>query len=81
MAQFYAEIQGNRGLASRMGTKNSGIWGHIRGWHLGVRVSGGCTDDGEDYFDVDLTSGSTGGKRSVSLGRFTAKELEARNET
>jgi hypothetical protein len=38
MAQFYAEIQGNRGQASRMGTKATGIWGHIRGWNIGAKV-------------------------------------------
>ena len=38
MARFYASIQGNRGEATRMGSANSGIEGHIRGWHLGVRV-------------------------------------------
>lgn len=39
MAHFYADIQGNRGEATRMGTKQSGIGGHIRGWHVGARVS------------------------------------------
>ena len=34
MAQFYASIQGNRGEATRMGTKASGIEGHIRGWNI-----------------------------------------------
>ncbi len=39
MAHFYAEIQGNRGEATRMGSKESGIRGHIRGWHVGGSVN------------------------------------------
>jgi len=31
MADFYAEIEGNRSPRTCMGTKNSGIDGHIRG--------------------------------------------------
>ena len=38
MAHFYGEIQGNRGGATRMGSKDSGFRAHIRGWHVGVRV-------------------------------------------
>ena len=59
MSQFYAEIQGGRGIASRQGHKNSGIWGHIRGWHSGVHVSGHFDEEGEqDVFNVSVTSGS-----------------------
>ena len=39
MSHFYADIQGNKGQASRCGTKESGISGHIRGWNIGVVVS------------------------------------------
>jgi hypothetical protein len=38
MAQFRAEIQGDRGTASRQGSKRSGINGHIHGWNTGARV-------------------------------------------
>ena len=63
MAQFYAEIRGNGGRATRCGGKSSGIWGHIRGWTSGVRVEGGHDDDsGEDCFTVYVTSGSSGGR-------------------
>lgn len=61
MAQFYADIQGNRGGASRMGSKDSGISGHIRGWHVGGRVA--CNHDdasGKDHVTVELTGGSSG---------------------
>ena len=60
MAHFYAEIQGNRGLASRMGDVSSGIWGHIRGWNIGGEV---LMDehDGVDRVEFYLTGGSNGG--------------------
>jgi len=75
MARFYAEIQGNRGSASRMGTPNSGIEGHIRGWDVGVKVYGsviGYVDSGklqtDDEFQVVVTSGSNGRLSSYSIG-------------
>jgi len=61
MAQFYAQIQGNRGAASRMGSKDSGIWSHTRGWNSGVEVVGRVDEDGNDVFEVFATSGSNGG--------------------
>lgn len=69
MAQFYAEIQGNRGKSSRMGTKNSGMWAHVRGWDSGVRVE--CRHDekrGIDQFYVYLTAGSNGNGREIPVG-------------
>lgn len=63
MSQFYAEIQGNRGGASRGGSKNSGIDGHLRGWSNGVRVVGRHNKEtGKDEFSVYKTSGSNGSK-------------------
>jgi len=58
MAQFYAEIQGNRGMASRMGTKTSGMWAHIRGWNVGVKVECYHDDNGKDVIYVSATNGS-----------------------
>ena len=76
MAHFYSEIQGNRGEATRTGTPNSGIRGHIRGWDVGVSVSGYVNENGEDVFEVRLTSGSNGRYSSKLIGSFTAKDLE-----
>ena len=57
MARFYAEIRGNRGSATRMGTASSGISGHIRGWRVGARVE--CTADRDhDIVRVYATGGS-----------------------
>jgi len=57
MAQFYAEIQGNRGKASRMGTKSSGMWCHIRGWDVGIRIDLEHVN-GRDRLTVSRTGGS-----------------------
>lgn len=59
MAQFYASIQGNRGMATRMGTKNSGLSGHVRGWNVGARVEM-VHIDGQDVCRIYKTKGSTG---------------------
>ena len=57
MARFYAEIQGSRGRASRLGTASGGLWAHVRGWNVGVEVS--CRADGErDIIEVWSTGGS-----------------------
>lgn len=64
MAQYMAVIQGNRGEASRLGSKDSGIHARAQGWHVGVRVWGSLREregQKEDVFDVWATSGSTGG--------------------
>lgn len=78
MSHFYADIQGNRGEATRGGSKASGMQGHIRGWNVGVRVS--CYYDeerDEDRVRVTLTSGSSYCGRSKSLGNFSAEDLDA----
>lgn len=59
MAQFYADIQGNRGEATRMGTKSSGISGHIRGWRVGARVVCEYNEQVDrDFVTVFKTGGS-----------------------
>ncbi len=60
MARFYASIQGNRGEATRMGTPSSGLTGHIRGWHIGVRAECSVDENGDDVIHVYRTSGSSG---------------------
>jgi hypothetical protein len=58
-----------------MGTKNSGLSGHIRGWGVGARVTMRWNDKKEeDEVVVELTGGSTGG-RSVCLGTFTHRDV------
>lgn len=61
MSHFYADIQGNRGEATRCGSKDSGIQGHIRGWNVGAFVV--CGYDKQTDSDVVIvyaTKGSSG---------------------
>lgn len=77
MAQYYADIQGNRGMATRMGTKKSGMNGHIRGWFIGARVFMRFNEDTkEDECTIDLTNGSNGGNSPKCLGTFTVKDIQ-----
>ncbi len=57
MARFYADVQGNRGEGTRMGTPQSGIAGHIRGWDTGVSVRIHAEGD-HDVVRVYRTRGS-----------------------
>ena len=79
MSRFYASIQGNRGEATRMGGKGSGITGHIRGWDVGIRVIGHVSylldEQDNDVFTVYLTFGSNGGGNDKIIGTFTAADL------
>ena len=70
MSRFYGSMQGSRGEATRQGTPNSGIHGHIRGWNAGVKV---CVSDvdGVDVFTVYKTGGSNGHSSSELIARFT----------
>jgi hypothetical protein len=69
MSQFYASIQGSRGEATRQGSKNSGIVGHVRGWNLGCRVEM-SHEDGRDVCRVYRTGGSNGGGE-VFVAKFS----------
>ena len=70
MAHFYAEIQGSRGEATRLGTKSSGITAHVRGWDTGVRVTI-CYDPETDTDVIEVHR--TGGSNSPS----NVEELKA----
>lgn len=70
MSHFYADIQGNRGQATRGGSKSSGIDGHIRGWDIGCSVVIRYNEQTEkDEMTIYLTSGSNG-HTEKELGTF-----------
>ncbi len=72
MAQFYAVIQGNRGAASRMGSKGSGIEGHIRGWHIGARVYVHYDKEKDkDVVSIYKTNGSNGGGSDRLIAEYS----------
>ena len=77
MSQFYGDIQGHRGEATRGGTKKSGIQGHIRGWNIGARVTCHYNEQtGQDEVTVYKTSGSGGGGHDTIICRFTAAGVD-----
>ena len=77
MSRFYASIQGSRGEATRMGTKNSGIRGHVRGWSVGATVDGSA-DMGADVITIHGTAGSNGGESPGYLVQLSDESGEAR---
>jgi hypothetical protein len=74
MARFYAEMQGNRGMISRMGTPKSGLWAHIRGWHVGIFVHCSVGPEGEDVLKVYKTGGSANSGETTHIVTVTEEE-------
>ncbi len=73
MAQFMAEIQGNKGSVSRLGSKSSGIRAEINGWEVGVSVNAFYNDDlDRDEIEVTVTGGSNHYNDSKTI--FTVSE-------
>ena len=67
MAHFRSTISGNRGEASRLGHKTSGMVARVNGWTSGVRVYA-RHHDGKDEFQIYATSGSDHRGGQVLLG-------------
>ena len=51
MAQFRGRVQGGRGMASRLGSKNSGLWVAASRWVTGMRVEASHRNGEEDHHD------------------------------
>lgn len=74
MARFYGEVQGSRGPTSRLGSKKSGIKGHICGWHSGIEVR--CwVEDGKDVIEGWVTTGPSSKKLSALLIRLVDRKV------
>ena len=73
MAQYRGTVEGSRSVASRRGTKNSGLTTSANGWNIGVDVHL-LHVDGEDRVRVYLTGGSNGRYGSKLI--FEAKESD-----
>jgi hypothetical protein len=52
------------------------MYGHIRGWNLGGKVTMHVNGEDEDVVSVSLTSGSNGYDSGLCLGSFTKEDLE-----
>lgn len=80
MSRFYASIKGlGRTEATRRGSANSNIRGHIRGWDLGVEIVGYNINNGnggDDAFNIFITSGSNRHRSEILLGYV--RELNGR---
>jgi hypothetical protein len=81
MSRFYGSMQGNRGMATRQGTRASGIDAHVRGWHAGIRASALPTEPkGEktevDRFLVSVTGGSNNSGTIAYIADFTEIQIE-----
>ena len=82
MSRFYGDLKGNRGQATRCGTTDSGIGGHIRGWQVGADVD--CLAIEEilpdkktqvDEVRVSRTGGSSRQGRTEYIAIYTQHEL------
>lgn len=79
MAQFRGTIKGQRGLASRLGGKKSGLRVVANGWSCGAEVSLSHRDDtDQDVVRVWLTAGSHNDLPTKLLFDGTCEELRAR---
>ena len=59
MAHFRATIQGNRGEASRLGSKSFGIKATVNGWDIGTSIYAEYSDILQsDIIKVNFTGGS-----------------------
>ena len=75
MAQYRSTIKGIRGVASRLGSKQSGMEADINGWNIGVRVIIKWNDDYDcDEVFVYKTAGSNGGSNEELITSFREKE-------
>lgn len=75
MSRFYGDLKGNRGEATRCGSKDSGIRSHARGWYFGGKVVMYVDPaTGEDYMEVYATHGSNGYGQSKLLFRGLKKD-------
>ncbi len=77
MSHFYATISGHRGLATRQGTKNSGMHSQTAGWRGCISVYA-YEQDGEDCYRVSLEpwQGSGGQSRMIAEGPLDANADE-----
>jgi len=76
MAHFYGSMQGSRGETTRCGTRNSGLYAHVRGWDIGCEalIEQDCFE--VDSISIRITGGSNSKFRGFDLGTFTRDELE-----
>ena len=77
MSHFYGTVSGSRGMATRMGSKNSGLRVNAAGWGGSIRVQL-CEDHGKDTYTVSLVpwQSSGGQSRVIAEGPLDANADE-----
>lgn len=58
MSHFYGRLQGARGLATRCGTKDSGMRAEATGWSIGGIVTAFVDVNGDDVINIAITRGT-----------------------
>ena len=76
MAHFRGTMQGQRGMVSRLGSRQSGLTATANGWNFGITVYLEHVDGG-DKATVYLTGGSNARETPKLLGHFTRKDIES----
>ena len=77
MAHFYGKLHGNRGEATRLGTKASGITTWAASWKGAVRVSLYVNKDGQDMALVELREWrGQGSDRIIYQGPVNGREAQ-----
>lgn len=79
MARFRATISGQRGMASRLGSKKSGMVVTVNGWHKGITVVASVNSKDEDVFDIIHTKGSCGYDGTEGQDRESYSDCQDRN--
>lgn len=59
MSALYGSIVGNRGMATRMGSVNSGIKGSVQSWNGSVITSMDLDKDYKPIVTIDITKDSS----------------------
>jgi hypothetical protein len=54
VAHFRAVIQGNRGEASRLGTKRSGVYARLQTWGHDLILSMRHRENGDDWVSIEI---------------------------
>ena len=73
MAQYRAIIKGNRGEASRLGSKSSGLEARVNGWDVGVYVEVHHIE-GKDRILIYSTGGSNAPEKNRPIATITEPE-------
>jgi hypothetical protein len=71
-----AEVQGQSQKVHRVGSKESGAWGHIRGWNTGVIVEIRFVD-GRDVVTIWRTGGSNSPYSRKFVAEFSDEKVPA----